>query len=298
MNNKDSLDGKDIDELLKLKNEINEKIEFLNENASSKTINKVNKHKSKIKNRTNFSDNIKDDFSHMNTRQQKKTIKRLNFFNKGLNIFNKFIKAFQSDVDIDPGRLMALSDGIFSIVMTLLIFGMTLPEMELLTAGDFLAFIQSMLPNIGVTLVSFILLASFWIYHHQFFKLKSLNMPLLWLNILVLASLSFIPFTTTIIGTYSKFFLANFLFGLNILLILVLFILMFKYADKMNFLKSELTADERKYTYHTFYMIMGLTVAVNLLDFNVSPNFIYLFFLVPIISIIRDTRFKLKHVEL
>ena len=72
MDNKDSLDGKDIDELLKLKNEIIEKIEFLNENASSKTINKVNKHKSKIKNRTNFSDNIEDDFSHMNTRQQKK----------------------------------------------------------------------------------------------------------------------------------------------------------------------------------------------------------------------------------
>ena len=31
--------------------------------------------------------------------------------------------------------------------------------------------------------ISFILIASFWIYHHEFFKLKTLNLPYLWFNV-------------------------------------------------------------------------------------------------------------------
>jgi hypothetical protein len=39
---------------------------------------------------------------------------------------------------------------------------------------------------------------------------------------------------------------------------------------------------------------MALTVVVNLLDFNVSRKFIYLFLLVPVISTLRDIRYKMK----
>ena len=38
----------------------------------------------------------------------------------------------------------------------------------------------------------------------------------------------------------------------------------------------------------------GFNVIVNLLDFNLSRNFIYLFLLVPVISTIRDIRFKME----
>lgn len=70
--------------------------------------------------------------------------------------------------------------------------------------------------------------------------------------------------------------------------------LMFVYADKMHFLEDKLSREEKKYTYNTFLIIMGLTVVINLLDFNFSRNFIYLFFLVPVISTIRDIMFRMK----
>ena len=76
-------------------------------------------------------------------------------------------------MDIDPGRLLGLTDGIFGMVMTLLIFGMALPEMELLSSGDFYNFLVNSIPTIGLTLVSFVLLASFWIYHHEFIKINN-----------------------------------------------------------------------------------------------------------------------------
>lgn len=178
--------------------------------------------------------------------------------------------------------------------MTLLVFGMALPEIKLLTVGDFIAFLQSIAPTFGVTLVSFILVSSFWIYHHEFIKIKNLNMPYLWLNIFYLACISFIPFSTSIIGAYSHFFLAEVIFGINILLTILTFLLMYRYASNRKFLEVQPSSNEKKYIYNTFFIIMGLTIVVNLLDFHISGNFIYLFLLVPVISTIRDINFRMK----
>ena len=188
---------------------------------------------------------------------------------------------------------MGLTDGIFGMVMTLLVFAIALPELQIANYSEFTAFIFSLMPTIGVTIVSFVLISSFWIYHHEFIKIKKLNIPYLWINILFLICISFIPFTTSLIGRYSHFFLSEALFGLNIFLTIVFFLLMYYYAYTRGFLEKMPSHDERHYIYHTFFILMGLTVIVNLLDFNVSGNFIYLFLLVPVISTVRDIRFKM-----
>lgn len=215
-------------------------------------------------------------------------------FNRRLGYFERFKQSFQRNIDIDPGRLLGLTDGIFGMVMTLLIFGMALPEMHLVNSGDFLLFIESLAPTIGITLVSFVLLSSFWIYHHEFIKINNLNIPYLWLNIFYLACISFIPFTTSIIGNYSHFFLAEVIFGLNVFLVIFTFLLMYRYAYNRNFLEEKPSPEEKKYIYHTFFIIMILTMVVSLLDYNVSNNFIYLFFLVPVISTLRDIHFRMQ----
>ena len=69
---------------------------------------------------------------------------------------------------------------------------------------------------------------------------------------------------------------------------------MYNYADSRKFLENMPSKDEKRYVTHTFIILMGLTVAVNLLDFNVSGNFIYLFLLVPVISTVRDIKFKMR----
>lgn len=287
----DNFDDDKYIKLLKLQEEINKELDYFHKNANPETIKKAKILKKRFDKKT---ESI-NDFQEMDENEKIKTIQKLDKSNTFLGMINNFMDNLKKNVDIDPGRLLGLTDGIFGMVMTLLIFGMALPEAQLLTAGDFSAFIQSITRTVGVTLVSFVLLSSFWIYHHEFVKIKSLNIPYLWLNISFLACISFIPFTTSIVGNYSQFFLANVIFGLNIFLTILSFLLMFSYANKRNFLEKKVTEEEKKYTYHTFYVIMGLTIVINLLDFNVSRNFIYLYFLVPIISTVRDISFRLKH---
>ncbi|MBE6508412.1 MAG: DUF1211 domain-containing protein [Methanobrevibacter sp.] len=201
----------------------------------------------------------------------------------------------QEGIDIDPGRLMALTDGVFSIVMTLLIFGMSLPNIKLATYSDFLSFISALAPTASVTIVSFILVSSFWVYHHQFIKVKTLNLPYLWLSVLFLICISFIPFTTSLIGHYSYFALSEIIFGLNISLTAVVFLILYNYAGLRNFLEKTPLKKEKRHVLHTFLIIICLTIIVNILDVLVSSYFIYLFLLVPVISTISDIKFKMNN---
>lgn len=208
-------------------------------------------------------------------------------FGWGRNFFLNFKNGFNREINIDPGRLLGLTDGIFGMVITLLAFGIALPELIILNEAGFVNYIYSLVPNIGVVLVSFIFVSSFWIYHHEFLNIKTLNLPFLWLHIFFLACITFIPFTTTVIGNYSQFFLAEVMFGINVVLTIFSFLLLYRYATSHDFLEVKPSLEDIRYTYTTFFIIMFLTILVNLGDFLISPNFIYLFLLIPVISTVR-----------
>lgn len=270
------------DDLSDLEIEVHRKIESLKQNPLSEDeLKKLNKITTELATRYAKSDD-------------ESKAKMLNHASKRLSNFQRFKQALEKDLDIDPGRLMGLTDGIFGMVMTLLVFGIALPELQITNYSTFISFFISLAPTIGVTIVSFVLLSSFWIYHHEFIKVNKLNIPYLWLNILFLICVSFVPFTTSLIGHYSYFFLSEVIFGSNVLIVIISFLLRYRYATSRNFLENSPSRKERKYVYQTFGMIMALTIIVNLLDFHVSSNFIYLFLLVPVISTIRDIRFKME----
>ena len=208
--------------------------------------------------------------------------------------FQNFKQSFESSVDIDPGRLLGLTDGIFGMVMTLLVFGLALPEVMLVTDGQFLAFLESIALNFGLTVVAFILVGSFWIYHHEFIKVNSLNLPYLWINIFYLACISFIPFSSSLMGIYSRFLFADMLFGINIFVTIIFFLIMYQYAYSKGFLENNPSKTEKRYVFKTFSYIMILTIAVTILNYNFSEDFMYLFLFVPVISTLRDINFKMN----
>lgn len=275
---KNKVGPEDVEEL---KRSIQEKVENIKENTDDEET------LQELDNITSFLD---DDSNIRNRKKARKYSK----IDKKLSFYQRFKLGFESDVDIDPGRLMGLTDGIFGMVMTLLVFAIALPELQIASYSDFIAFVSSLTPTIGVTIVSFVLISSFWIYHHEFIKIKRLNFPYLWINILFLICISFIPFTTSLIGHYSHFFLSEAIFGLDIFLTIAFFLLMYHYADSRGFLEETPSKRKKRHVVHTFLLLMALVIIVNLLDFNVSGKFIYLFLLVPVISTIRDIKFKMQ----
>jgi TMEM175 potassium channel family protein len=98
------------------------------------------------------------------------------------------------------GRILALSDGVFAIALTLLILEIVVPTT---TADDDLGkALLRLWPRYLAYALSFLVIARFWVIHHQTFKLIVRdNATLVWLNFLLLFFISFLPFPTAVLGS-------------------------------------------------------------------------------------------------
>ena len=106
-------------------------------------------------------------------------------------------------VGLSKGRLEALTDGIFATVMTVLVLELRTPAGGL-SQSDLLAQIVNLWPNIVAYAFSFIVLGLFWIGHHnQFHYIMRTDRTFLWINILFLLTIGFIPFSTSLLGLYA-----------------------------------------------------------------------------------------------
>lgn len=126
----------------------------------------------------------------------------------------------QNNILLGSERIQSLTDGIFAFAMTLLVINIDLPQapknvIEPLLLGKYLI---SLRPDFTHYALSFILLALFWVDHHQqFYYIKKINRKILWINILNLLFVALFPFSTSLMGDYSDqpvaavFFISNLL---------------------------------------------------------------------------------------
>jgi TMEM175 potassium channel family protein len=132
-----------------------------------------------------------------------------------------------------PGRLEAFSDGVMAIAITLLVLEIKVPQLEAaLSAREALLALAALAPKFLGYLLSFFFIAVFWINHHRFFHLiRHVDTGLLWLNILLLLALSFIPFPTGMIGDYPRNSTALALFAVVLMTAGIAFNLMWRHAE-------------------------------------------------------------------
>ena len=131
-------------------------------------------------------------------------------------------------------RIEALTDGIFAIAMTLLVLNLALPESG--SAGSHTALHDLLFGQADKFFsyaLSFILLAFFWVRHHQHFHfIRRTDGKHLWINIFFLMFVALIPFSTSLVGDYSNESLAEVFFGLNIFIMSILLSWNWVYATR------------------------------------------------------------------
>src|SRR3989338_7805312 len=103
-------------------------------------------------------------------------------------------------------RLDQLSDGIFAIVMTILVFQIRLPAIfrPIDNLGLWLE-IEKLLPLLLSYVLSFALLFTYWRAHHFFVSIYAKNIDSLLTNInaLFFMLISLVPFSASILGQFS-----------------------------------------------------------------------------------------------
>jgi uncharacterized membrane protein len=97
-------------------------------------------------------------------------------------------------------RLAAFSDGVFAVAITLLVFGIPLPKSK---AGALAQALLDQWPSYAAYGISFLTIGIIWVNHHgTFARVARIDRPLLFINLLFLMTVCFIPFPTSLLSLY------------------------------------------------------------------------------------------------
>ena len=138
----------------------------------------------------------------------------------------------------DPSRLLTLSDGVFAIILTLLVLELQIPE---LSNGEGLReALREVRPSFIAFLISFVVVAMAWAGHRDLFTLiRRTDRVLIWLNLLLLLPLSILPFGASLLSRYDREPTALKLYGLMLIAIALTRLTIWVYAIRRPYLLFE-----------------------------------------------------------
>jgi uncharacterized membrane protein len=101
-------------------------------------------------------------------------------------------------------RLIFLSEGVYAIALTLLAIELVLPESSAdLHDRELLKSLLESWPKVLAFLTSFTVIANFWVGHNVLFQhVRRFDGGMMWLALLQLLCVAFIPFPTSVIGSH------------------------------------------------------------------------------------------------
>jgi uncharacterized membrane protein len=120
------------------------------------------------------------------------------------------------DEQFAKNRVEALSDGIFAIVLTLLVLELRVPHIDAPNSADELATaLWDLMPKFVAWVISFVTVCVIYLNHHRLFSLLSrLDHSLFWRNANLLFWTTAIGFATALMGDYASNRLAVSFYGI------------------------------------------------------------------------------------
>ncbi|MFZ1686597.1 MAG: TMEM175 family protein [Flavobacteriales bacterium] len=162
-----------------------------------------------------------------------------------------------------PERLLAFSDGVLAIVITLMILEIKLPAVPHgATSDQVRSAFSSLWPHLAAYALSFLLLALFWINHHSLFlSVRGSTNALLWHNCHVLFWVSLVPLTTAFLGEHPELPQATLYYGIVQMAILFSSNLMIWHMARKRLFDEQLSPTVQRY----YARLNGTTAGLTLL---------------------------------
>ncbi len=162
-------------------------------------------------------------------------------------------------------RIAFFSDAVYAIAITLMVLEIKPPHIVLSHGTEQLIKQLAVLTaHIGGVVLSFVLIGMFWRRHHQLFKyITAYNEKFITLNLFMLCSVVFIPFSMSFVfeNTKESGFIPLIFYNINFIISSLLKYRLFRYSlDPKNQLSETFPENERKYLFRELLF----------------PNFIYI----------------------
>jgi uncharacterized membrane protein len=134
---------------------------------------------------------------------------------------------------IPTARIETLTDGVFAIVMTILVFNFHTPLKEIVAQFGLLHELGNLVPNLIGYVITFVILGVLWVGHHnQFFYIRRADRVLLWINIFFMMVVALLPFSAELLSEYGQDRVSIIIYNLNLVLAEVLLFVHWWYATR------------------------------------------------------------------
>jgi len=187
---------------------------------------------------------------------------------------------------ITTGRIESLSDNVFSVAMTLLVFNLSIPVAQKFSETGLHILLLGQSHRFINYFISFVLLAILWeVHHRQFQSIHRTNRAHLWLNICILMFVVLVPFSTSLIGDFSGDRTASAFFSANMVILAVLFHVNWVYATKgLRLVRPGLDPESLRTGKRRSVVFLFASLAAFLLSFLVAEWSTLSFLLVPVVN--------------
>jgi len=140
------------------------------------------------------------------------------------------------------GRVLAFSDGLFAIAMTLLVVGIDVPKLvDQDSVGELWDAFGDLIPNFVSFFISFAVIGRYWVAHHEFIgRLKAMDNGLIGLNLIFLAFVAFLPFPTALLGNYFENPLSVASYALIVAICSLMEVVMFRHAHRRGLMSDDM----------------------------------------------------------
>ena len=146
------------------------------------------------------------------------------------------------------GRTEGISDGVFSVSLTLLILDIKPPEGD---AAELVHGLVKIAPRLLTFALSFAIVAYYWLVHHLIFAaIRGVKIGIIWANLLFLATIVVLPFSTAVLGRYPQASAALAIYGANLAACTATLAGAWFVADRSDL--SEQLAGQRRYILRRF----------------------------------------------
>jgi uncharacterized membrane protein len=130
----------------------------------------------------------------------------------------------------DLSRLLALTDGVFAIIITILVLEIQIPSD--LPSRSLADAVREVGPSLTAWVISFLLTGMYWVWHRDTFALiRRANRDLVWLNLLFLLPCSLIPFAASVLGEHGREAIALHTYGAVMIAASLMRIVLYAYVS-------------------------------------------------------------------
>ncbi|MFN8418236.1 MAG: TMEM175 family protein [Anaerolineae bacterium] len=115
-------------------------------------------------------------------------------------------------------RIVFFSDAVFAIAITLLALDIRIPELSGDLAVELPKALIDAFPQFISFIIGFLVIALYWTAHHRVFRLvRRYDGGLIWLNLILLMTIAFMPIPTSLIGRYGDQPIAAIIYALVVM---------------------------------------------------------------------------------